>query len=160
MIYNCFLTIISKLKMHLFVIRISIVIFIWFVTDFCYCKGINELIFAIILFEKLENFIVIAEVAVLLPLPPQSAVTKGSFFRLLCQSSAGTKPLFFQWIRNGQTLVNSPESEYRIENNDDYSLFSIKSVDRSDSGNYSCIVRNAFGNDIQSALLTIKGLIK
>jgi hypothetical protein len=113
-----------------------------------------------ILFEKLENFIVITEVPVLLPLPPQSAVTKGSFFRLLCQSSAGTKPLFFQWIRNGQTLVNSPESEYRIENNDDYSLFSIKSVDRSDSGNYSCIVRNAFGTDLQSALLTIKGLIK
>ncbi len=96
----------------------------------------------------------------LLSLPSQNAVTKGSFFRLFCQSSAGTKPLFFQWIRNGQTLTNSPESEYKIENNEDYSHFTIKSVDRNDSGNYSCVVRNAFGTDIQSALLVVKGLIQ
>jgi hypothetical protein len=97
---------------------------------------------------------------VLLSLHPQNAVTKGSFFRLLCQSSAGTKPLFFQWNKNGNILANSPESEYKIENNDDYSLFAIKSVDRSDSGNYSCVVRNAFGTDIKSALLDVKGLIQ
>ncbi len=96
----------------------------------------------------------------LLSLPSQNAVTKGSFFRLLCQSSAGTKPLFFQWSKNGNILTNSPESEYKIENNDDYSLFTIKSVDRSDSGNYSCVVRNAFGTDIKSALLHVKGLIQ
>ncbi len=96
----------------------------------------------------------------LLSLPPQNAVTKGSFFRLLCQSSAGTKPLFFQWNKNGNILANTPESEYKIENNDDYSLFTIKSVDRSDSGNYSCFVRNAFGTDIKSALLDVKGLIQ
>ncbi len=96
----------------------------------------------------------------LLSLPRQNSVTKGSFFRLFCQLSAGSKPLFFQWIRNGQTLINSPDSEYKIENNDDYSHFTIKSVDRTDSGNYSCVVRNAFGTDIQSALLVVKGLIQ
>ena len=96
----------------------------------------------------------------LLSLPQQNAVTEGFSFRLFCHSSGGTKPLFFQWNKNGQTLVNSQESEYKIENNEDYSLFTIKSVDRSDSGNYSCIVRNAFGTDIQSVLLTVKGLIQ
>ncbi len=93
----------------------------------------------------------------LLPLPPQSAVTEGSSFRLFCHSSAGTKPVFFQWNRNELILANSPESKYKIDNYEDYSQFSLKSVDRSGSGNYSCIVRNAFGTDIQSALLIVKG---
>jgi hypothetical protein len=105
------------------------------------------------------KFTTIPEVPFLFPLPSQSVLTEGLSFRLFCHSSGGTKPLFFQWNKNQQTLANSPESEYKIENNDDYSLFSIKSVDRSDSGNYSCVVRNAFGTDIKSTLLIVKGLI-
>ena len=71
----------------------------------------------------------------------------------------GSKPVFFQWIKNGITLTNNPESNYKIVTNDDNSQFSIKSLIRSDSGNYSCIARNEFGTDIQSTLLTVKGLI-
>ena len=104
-----------------------------------------------------KRFIVVIEIPVLLSLPSQNTVSEGSPFRLLCQSSGGTKPVFFQWIKNGNILVNSPESDYKIENNDEYSLFTFKNVDRSDSGNYSCIARNTFGTDIQSALLTVKG---
>jgi len=36
--------------------------------------------------------------------------------------------------------------------------FSIESVERHDSGNYSCIARNAFGTNTQSTLLIVKGL--
>jgi hypothetical protein len=103
-----------------------------------------------------KRFIAIIEAPVLLPLP-QSTVSEGSAFRLLCQSNGGTKPIFFQWIKNANILANSPESDYKIENNDDYSLFTFKNVDRTDSANYSCIARNASGTDIQSALLIVKG---
>jgi len=66
--------------------------------------------------------------------------------------------VFFQWNKNGQSLSNSPQSNFRIENFKDNSQFSIESVERHDSGNYSCIARNAFGTEIQSTLLIVKGL--
>ncbi len=85
---------------------------------------------------------------------------EGYAYLLLCQVIAGTKPVFLQWNKNGITLSNSPESKFKIENNEEmlFSQFAIKSVDRNDSGNYSCIARNAFGTDIQSTLLIVKGL--
>jgi len=110
--------------MNLFVNWTLIFVFILIAIDFSFCKGINELIFPIIL-KIFKRFIVIIEVPVLLPLPSQSAVTEKSFFRLFCQISTGNRPLFFQWLKNGQTLANSPENDYKIENNDDFSLLKV-----------------------------------
>jgi hypothetical protein len=109
------------------------------------------------------NYIIIPlkcylEAPKLLPLPPKTELSEGSSFRLFCYSSAGTKPLFYQWSKNGQNLVNNPHSSFKIETFKDNSQFGIEKVDRNDSGNYSCIARNAFGTDIQSALLIVKGL--
>ena len=94
------------------------------------------------------------------PFVHKRVLAEGSAYRLICQVFAGTKPVFFQWNKNGITLSNSPESKFKIENNEEmlFSQFAIKIVDRNDSGNYSCIARNAFGTDIQSTLLIVKGL--
>jgi hypothetical protein len=93
------------------------------------------------------------------PFHSKDEIREGFAFRLLCHTRSGTKPVFYQWTKNGQTLANSPQSDYKIEIYEDHSQFVIKSVDRNDSGNYSCIARNAFGTDSQSALLIVKGLI-
>jgi len=79
--------------------------------------------------------------------------------RFYCSVLTGSKPLFFQWTKDGQLLNNSPQTNFKIENSEDQSIFKIVSVIRSDSGNYSCNVRNAFGTDSQSALLIVKGLV-
>ncbi len=99
----------------------------------------------------------ISEPPKLISLPNTSSQSEGTLFRLFCSILSGDKPLFFQWTKNSQILNNDPKVGYKIDNSDDHSLFSIKSIERSDSGNYSCIVRNAFGTDIQSALLIVKG---
>jgi hypothetical protein len=111
-------------------------------------------------FLKLEIFNIL-EVPELSPILSKRVQPEGSPYLLVCHTIAGTKPVFFQWNKNGINLSNSPESNFEIEINDDklYSQFSIKSVRRSDSGNYSCIARNAFGSDIQSTLLIVKGLV-
>jgi hypothetical protein len=101
----------------------------------------------------------ISEAPELSPFLPKKIQTEGSSYLLLCHMIAGNKPVFFQWSKNGISLTNKPESKYKVDNFKDYSQFGIESVDRSDSGNYSCIARNAFGSDIQSTLLIVKGLI-
>jgi len=93
------------------------------------------------------------------PFVQKRVLTEGSSYLLVCHDSSGTKPVFFQWNKNGITLSNNPESKFKIENNDDNSQFRIEKLNRSDSGNYSCIARNAFGTDIQSTLLIVKGLL-
>ncbi len=50
----------------------------------------------------------------LLALSQQNTVSKGVLFRLYCSILSGTKPLFFQWSKNGQILSNSPQTKYKI----------------------------------------------
>ena len=66
----------------------------------------------------------------------------------------------YKWIKNGSKLDNNPDFDYKIENTDDESHLRLKNLNRGDSGNYSCIASNAFGSDIQTSILYIKGLIK
>jgi hypothetical protein len=94
----------------------------------------------------------------LLALSQQNTVSEGVLFRFYCSILLGTKPLFFQWTKNGQITSNSPQTNYKIENSEDQSIFKIMNVIRADSGNYSCTVRNAFGTDSQSAIFIVKGL--
>jgi hypothetical protein len=84
--------------------------------------------------------------------------TEGSLFQLLCSAQEGSVPLFFQWSKDGQTIKPNPDLNYKIDNFDRYSTFTISKIDRKDAGNYSCFVRNAFGTDSQYSLLTVKGM--
>jgi hypothetical protein len=52
----------------------------------------------------------------------------------------------------------NPESNFRIDSSAEYSNFIIANIDRTDSGNYSCLVRNAFGSDSQSVRLNVRGI--
>ncbi len=77
---------------------------------------------------------------------------------MLCAIERGSSPLFFQWYKNDEILVSNPESNFRIDSSADYSNFIIAKVHRSDSGNYSCLVRNPFGSDSQSVRLNVRGI--
>ena len=84
--------------------------------------------------------------------------TEGTYFQVFCSVREGSPPLFFEWSRDGQTLKPSPDVNYKIENSKMFSIFTIEKIDRRDSANYSCVVRNGIGSDTQSVLLSIKGL--
>ena len=84
----------------------------------------------------------------------QSARTN---FQILCSVLEGSQPLFFEWSKNGQSIKSRPDVKYRIDNLDMSSTLSIKSIDRVDAGNYSCLVKNSMGSDSQTVFLIIKG---
>ena len=78
-------------------------------------------------------------------------------FLLQCYLLSGSKPVFFDWHKNGQRLFNS--SKVKIDNFDSLSTLSLTELHRSDSAVYSCGVKNAFGNDSTSTIINIKGFL-
>ena len=82
---------------------------------------------------------------------------EGSYFQVFCTVEEGTPPLFYEWAKNGKIIKSSPDVNYKIENSDMFSTLSIKKLSRSDTGNYTCSVKNSFGSDSKSFVLSIKG---
>ena len=79
-------------------------------------------------------------------------------FALQCYVLSGSKPLFFDWFKNGHKLFNS--TKVKIDSLNSISTLSLSDLHRDDSGVYSCSVKNAFGNDSTSTIINIKGFYK
>ncbi len=115
----------------------------------------NEIWFLFLIFNTDLWLIIVPKLGPYLSHKNQS---EGSHFQLFCTVEEGSLPLFFEWSKNGQSLKANPEVNYKIENFEKFSTFTIPKIDRKDAGNYTCIVRNAFGTDSQNVLLTVKGM--
>ena len=88
---------------------------------------------------------------------PRKNQTIGSMFHVFCAIEEGTLPVFFEWYKNTIHLKSKPDVNYRIETSEISSTFTIKNIELSDQANYTCIVKNQFGSDSQSVLLSIRG---
>ena len=76
-------------------------------------------------------------------------------FFIFCYLQQGSKPLTFEWFKDGRLLSSS---RYLIDTSDDVSGLTIERVNTADAGNYSCSVRNRLGSDSQHTFLLVKGL--
>ena len=82
---------------------------------------------------------------------------EGSRFHALCSVEKGSTPLFFQWIKNGEKIISN--ENVKIEMSDSFANIVIANVKRSDSGNYTCNVKNAFGSDTYTVNLVVRGTL-
>ena len=83
---------------------------------------------------------------------------ENSYFTALCAAQRGSVPLFFNWFKDGQAIL-SQSNEIKINSvSKMQSFLSIEQVKAKDSGNYTCSVRNAFGEDSHSIRLIVRGL--
>lgn len=72
----------------------------------------------------------------------------------MCNLFSGTRPIFFDWTKNGQKLSGP---NIKIDNSMQYSLLNISNLSPNDSGTYECIAKNAFGTASTSIQFIIKG---
>ena len=76
----------------------------------------------------------------------------------MCSIQEGSPPFFFAWAKNGNSIKSGPNVNYKIENSEMFSTFTIKKLERNDAANYTCTVSNSIGSDTQIVILNIKGI--
>lgn len=87
-----------------------------------------------------------------------SAITeadKDDSIVITCSASKGSKPITFEWLRNGEKLFYS--SDFTIDNKVSASILTFDRIRLEHSGNYSCVATNSDGSDQSVTLLQVKG---
>lgn len=95
------------------------------------------------------------EAPVLNPLlvPPNIAI--GDNAEIYCTIKRGSPPIEFKWLRNGKDV--QAYSKYKISSTKTSSHFSIGKIQASDIGNFTCVARNAFGEDSKTENVFMEG---
>ncbi|RWS05571.1 Down syndrome cell adhesion molecule-like protein Dscam2 [Dinothrombium tinctorium] len=103
--------------------------------------------------------ITIVETPKIQPISPFPPFSEGLKVRAVCSVLHGTEPFEFNWFKH-ETSINEHLSNIKIETNSGVSTLIFEKVSRNDSGNYTCVVNNAYGEDKTSFVLTIKVAMK
>lgn len=91
----------------------------------------------------------------ILEVPKQTELLWKTTHVILCNLAAGTKPVFFEWHKDGQKIVAN--KNIRIENSEFSSILMLMNLDSISSGIYNCNARNAFGSDTVTTRIIVKG---
>ena len=89
-------------------------------------------------------------------LKPVINVEQHESFQLMCAILKGTKPIRFEWLRNGHKIVENDQISIDLKATS--SILYIDKILVQHSGNYSCRASNSDGTDQSSTILQIKGL--
>ena len=66
--------------------------------------------------------------------------------------------MFFQWSKDNRVISDTRVEITSVDKRN--SKLTIEKVSSSDSGNYTCNVRNDFGQDSFTVTLIVKGMIR
>ena len=87
------------------------------------------------------------------PMAQFPMLNPGSNFAAMCLVTRGSPPFSFFWSKNGHIIYSDYAYQFKIENDDYKSILNIDSVGLGHAGNYTCTVRNNYGEDHQSVML-------
>nr|XP_042899031.1 titin-like [Parasteatoda tepidariorum] len=86
-------------------------------------------------------------------IPPNLAV--GDMTDIMCTVKRGSLPLEFKWLHNGKDMLS--HSKYKITSMGSASHLSLSKIGATDIGNYTCIVKNSFGQDKNTVNVVLDG---
>ncbi|GFT23978.1 titin, partial [Nephila pilipes] len=82
-------------------------------------------------------------------------IREGDVASVMCLVTSGSKPINFQWKKNGNP-ISSSNNNVRIDDGAIHSVLVFDSVKLSDDANYTCIAINSEGQDTFTAELNVK----
>ncbi|UYV62103.1 Dscam, partial [Cordylochernes scorpioides] len=97
----------------------------------------------------------IQDIPQLQPITFRTNVLSGQKESVNCFAISGTKPLKFEWKKDG-SLITKDTPHIHIKTEKDFSVILIDPVGLESMGNYSCTVSNKAGTDVATAQLTVK----
>lgn len=77
----------------------------------------------------------------------------------MCFAITKTKPVSFEWLKNGQRITGQEEN-VRINSANEASVLVLDPVTVKDSGNYTCSATNIHGTDKYTTALEVKGIFR
>lgn len=77
----------------------------------------------------------------------------GKTVSITCSVMSGNAPFDFMWYKNGYNLLG----ESITSTHKKVATLVIDPISKTSGGNYTCVVRNAVGNDSFSAILYVRG---
>ncbi|GIZ00400.1 titin [Caerostris extrusa] len=84
---------------------------------------------------------------------PETA-SQGQRVTAACGILQGSKPLTFQWTKDGKEITDVPNTSVDVQA--EYSVLTISPASKNNVGNYTCIVRNSFGQHSHDASFALK----
>lgn len=87
----------------------------------------------------------------------QDSIIEGSLASVTCLALSKTKPINFEWLKNGDKISGHAEN-LRINTANEVTILIVDPVTSDDSGNYTCLAKNVLGSDKYTAELQVKGI--
>lgn len=81
-------------------------------------------------------------------------LSEGKRVALVCSVSSGTRPILFQWLKEGQTIENLP-NVYTGQTGEYQASLQIENLSADHVGNYTCSAKNAYGSDQMSVAVVL-----
>ena len=98
-------------------------------------------------FCHLDIFVIVDQPEITVQ-PKAQTKTEGDNVTLSCNATGNPVPTI-SWTRDGSPVETRKNA--RISFSDDKKQFTIRNVNRTDSGEYRCVANNSLGNDTSSA---------
>lgn len=85
--------------------------------------------------------------------PPNIAI--GDNTVILCSTKRGSSPMDISWLHNGKNVEK--HTKYKISTMSTSSQISIGPIQAVDIGNFTCVAKNAFGEDSRTETVFMEG---
>lgn len=96
----------------------------------------------------------VSDAPVVTPFSFPTDLSEGSSAQVLCAISKGALPVYFTWLKDGNTVSGD---NVKVTTSEQFSVLQVLRVSATDVGNYTCFAKNLQGSGSYSVKLEVRG---